>query len=700
MKSKIELLNTIFNHISPFELFKYGVQGHECQDFTNIDYLKQVTKKKLYSFYREYSYDDVDVKVGILDQPLCNNIFKVLENLANEMLKMDLNGDLECRFDEIINLTNLTNKLDQEILINSFIVGQDLKLGREQERKYQDLKWKSIIATDDHGLKGILSKGYCENHFHLGGSSLNFQLSWLGVMNDLGQLKFMDKKFENSLRNQQFQGDNRTNIEEELKLAYVIRVFLYLNIGQMDEEFSLTNDLNINDGDDKCYSKENLINKFKLNIDSIDQSVVDANEIIKFLRIKNIFNLSVVGTEANKVCNQDYLNKSIDDDLDDFSGERWLNYKVLYKILSEPDQMVLRNYYFIYLNIKSRFRSEVIQGNDRFGFMNFKNYQERKSKFIKSEDSIIKYATLRTIREQEYIQELELRIMPQFDVGKLKYIFDFTEGKGHFVFHIPKSSDKYIEKTENQHLNQPRNKKSRNEALQFVNKILRKMDDCDKLLEYVSGVDTCSNEIGCRPENFAYMYRTLKKYVPENTSTIFKLRKSKNQMRFTYHVGEDFLDPVDGLRAVYECINFLELGSGDRIGHAIVLGIDIQEWYRAKGYEVYLRSQDLLDNIVWLIKQSEHLNVELSSSFKNELFLKARKYYNEIYYEHTEYSFNIDDYYDSMYLRGDVPDLYLLQGKRYEFNEYRCDLSEKYKCTNALKSSSKIRDLDSVNITR
>jgi hypothetical protein len=42
----------------------------------------------------------------------------------------------------------------------------------------------------------------------------------------------------------------------------------------------------------------------------------------------------------------------------------------------------------------------------------------------------------------------------------------------------------------------------------------------------------------------------------------------------TVHAGEDFDDPITGLRQLWEAVAALELQAGDRVGHALVLGLD------------------------------------------------------------------------------------------------------------------------------
>ena len=60
----------------------------------------------------------------------------------------------------------------------------------------------------------------------------------------------------------------------------------------------------------------------------------------------------------------------------------------------------------------------------------------------------------------------------------------------------------------------------------------------------------------------------------------------KGRLYATYHVGEDFLDIADGLRAIDEAILFCGLERGSRLGHALALGIDSYEYYKYKGLKV------------------------------------------------------------------------------------------------------------------
>lgn len=122
----------------------------------------------------------------------------------------------------------------------------------------------------------------------------------------------------------------------------------------------------------------------------------------------------------------------------------------------------------------------------------------------------------------------------------------------------------------------------------------------------VKGIDACSLEIGCRPETFATEFRYIRRSIREKTG------RQADDIGITYHVGEDFLDITDGLRAIDETIRFLELDKGDRLGHAIVLGIEPLDYYQLKR-NIFWTKQDYLDNVIWLLYRSAELNVGISS---------------------------------------------------------------------------------------
>ena len=210
--------------------------------------------------------------------------------------------------------------------------------------------------------------------------------------------------------------------------------------------------------------------------------------------------------------------------------------------------------------------------------------------------------------------------------------------------------------------------------------------------ERILGIDAAANEIGCRPEVFASVYRYLKNHRYRYYTA--KGVKKLPQLGATYHVGEDFLDLADGLRAIEEAILFLNLSYGDRLGHALALGIDVKEWYQVKHYRIALPIQDYLDNLVWIFHKivqydirgfenlKEWIREEYTATFgwlykenmqQGEVdeilreFLRKKKpeYYKSNY---KEIDLGIFNYYNSWKLRGDDPKLY--ESGYFEENYY------------------------------
>lgn len=117
-------------------------------------------------------------------------------------------------------------------------------------------------------------------------------------------------------------------------------------------------------------------------------------------------------------------------------------------------------------------------------------------------------------------------------------------------------------------------------ALVAVRRSLRLSDPA--LHAALVGKDAAANELDTPPEVFAPVFRYLAREGISHT---------------TYHAGEDFVHLLCGIRAVHEAITFLEMCSGDRIGHATALGLDPQ---RCTGEPIRCAGGQWLDNLIWL----------------------------------------------------------------------------------------------------
>lgn len=403
--------------------------------------------------------------------------------------------------------------------------------------------------------------------------------------------------------------------------------------------------------------------------------------------------------------NGNYCHGDIEDEINGIlSGERWFMYAMFQKIFAKDSEFRgYFNLFYAYLVIKSTIRAELVQTNSNIGFDNFAKYQDRKEDFVEDTDFekyYLKMALKGTITNQS-ITHLEARISPRDTaeknreyIQKIEKIFDKEEElkeRFFYVFHFIKEKDDpqlYSSDTRCRHY-----KKwitLRRQALA----IARFRERCPKEAVRLRGIDACAKEIGCRPEVFAQTYRYLRNHMvyPASVETEMGERRVQPQiaqLSLTYHIGEDYLDVIDGLRAVDEAVFFLGLDCGSRIGHALSLGVDVEEFYEVKKNKILISQQDYLDNVVWLYYRIKKfgaqgfdgllifLEQEYNKYFRliygnficDDFFysmIKAAKDYfrreNEILVEgycNSHFSFRISEYYAAWKLRGDKPECYI-----------------------------------------
>ena len=108
------------------------------------------------------------------------NVFFVLYNFAKEVLYEKEEKPI-CEFEHLLRWRDLSYKIGEDIFTTAFFAYKDLSSKRE--RHY--FSWLPIIPTNNCHLQEILEKGISDIHFHLFGSSLNFDISWLSLMNHI-----------------------------------------------------------------------------------------------------------------------------------------------------------------------------------------------------------------------------------------------------------------------------------------------------------------------------------------------------------------------------------------------------------------------------------------------------------------------------------------------------------------------------------
>ncbi|MFQ1791069.1 antiviral RADAR system adenosine deaminase RdrB [Aeromonas veronii] len=109
------------------------------------------------------------------------------------------------------------------------------------------------------------------------------------------------------------------------------------------------------------------------------------------------------------------------------------------------------------------------------------------------------------------------------------------------------------------------------------------------------GLDVAGDENALKIEWFAPVLRWLR------SGFKFQLEDERAGTGFhlSIHAGEDYAHPASGMRHIDETVRFCEMREGDRLGHALALGIVPKQWAARQG-EMMLPLDEHLDNLVWL----------------------------------------------------------------------------------------------------
>lgn len=643
----------------------------------------------------KYSGDEIRTRFEQLDsncKKSDNSIFSLLYEYSNKVLEYR-NLEPLCKMESVLNWNSITSRLGQDIFVTSWLSKHDYKYDKYRNDDYcwHSFDWPYCIRTNDMRLNAILETGLAENHMHLGGSTQSFPLSWAALMNH-PKLIFKSVREGGRFKKNLVQGRSDFSEKNEERWTLLLRYAAYIRALLFERCVGIA-DSNAVLSDFRRYDRTQ--DNFQL-IDTVEQ-----------LRMTYGAKVRLFGNCPCKCLDYAMSVNLYKVDLDGYNrllaGERAFLYTCFLKMYHKDFGVLDKSLFYLYLLIKNNFRSELIQTNKRNGFYNFLQYQNRKGQFypyIEYKAESQRLAVCASIKEN-HIRSMEARIMPGESMGKMaKRIMENDKlisiaspsdlDKMFYVTHFAKET--YIrEEVEEikEGVLRPRNWKVRNkiykQARAIYNFRLRYCEvrggNIQSLQSRIHGIDACASEIGCRPETFATEFRFLRNCnVICNHKWYLNDFDGRKDLGITYHVGEDFLDICDGLRAVDEAVEFLELKNGDRIGHGLVLGMDPDKYYRDRQYNIYLTKQDYLDNCIWILFRTLEWNIYLDSSFREFLKQEALRLLDEIYgdIKPGQNTGSLEMFYYSWHLRGDHPSLYrsgIYQEEKgysvYPYNEYK-----------------------------
>ena len=668
----------------------YYLKYYSNDELDNLfDYIKNEYEDQA-NYVRGFEIGKYEDKEGF-------SVFDAILIFATRVLQ-EIDGEPICRYENVLRWRFTSHLLEEDIFTTAYLAFQDCREGKRN----RDFSWKPVIGNNNEHLNWILRQGLADNHFHLKGSAPQFPLSWINMMNHVRSKKY--EKILEGYGNKRLSVSYEIGTEEEhlysfyLKAA-LIRCFLFAQI--TEQEFFIANNLVRNnydpDPETRKWSTENLVMfllKDKTEIIFYRNKIQENIDFFRTNKGEKQLDYALTG-EYRKGIGKNEVNNSL-------SGERWLMYEMFLRIYAKSvkDQKYF-NLFYLYLVIKRAVRAELVQTNENIGFDNFEKYQNRKEDFIEDtplEKEYIKMALKGTIVNQN-ILHLETRLTPRKTaLQNKKYIEKYDKvmkndkelmERYFYVFHFVKEKDNEKLLNSDSYCRHYQKRRSLQKQAKAIALFRTKFPETAKRLR---GIDGCSREIGCRPEVLAQTYRYLKNHIvyAKRNKVYYDNNKEVTvpQLQMTYHVGEDFQSLVDGLRAIEEAIMFFNLNCGSRLGHALALGEDPDEYYEGKKNCILITHQDYLDNLVWVYYRIKRfsligyedllLNIEqeynkyfrliygdaVSDEFFEAVIREAGKYFqrsNERVskgYSNTHFNFRISEYYSAWQLRGDDPECY------------------------------------------
>ncbi len=687
IKNSDHILKVYFQMVSSREILRGNIDWREFPENTftrlcriEIPYLSDTEIAAIYNRKKHNMRDDSETESEL-------NVFRLLKRVADHLLTIR-NDKPVCRYQSMLRWRMLVQTLGEDLPICAYLAGRTEML----TGFWDDFEWDTVISHDNQQLSRILEKGCADNHFHLFGSAPSFHLTWLKLMNHPAAQRCREavKELEKNKRtydvhyvNEDRDDSMETLLYKAALIRYTLVWILYCASSGNSKELERLDDI-ILETDFRLNQPESL----NLAYESL-QGKINALRLGASLQSRqNEVDYALIGSKSQSINH-------------DFEGERRFLYQMLLGYAGSfeltPDMM---RWFYAYLVIKGRFYREFIQVNETVGFANFSIYNSRKNKFLYSEEDreqMIRHAVVQPFKNR-VVSYLEMRISPKKSVPGYRetilaydnYISDrgrrpdFLE-KCCYVVHFPKQQDKVPHLEDYRAfdmLSLCRHQKYREKISSQAAALCKFRMQAQKQASWVYGIDACAMEIGCRPEVFGPIFRMLSEHiVPERN--MYQVP----QLKITYHVGEDFLDLTDGLRAIDEAILFLNMKRGDRLGHATALGIDVRNWYRIKQQVVNIEKQDYLDNVVWLYHKLIEFDVRGCENLKEYLMMEYHTVFEQIYAESMDeefvndiihdirlektgeeisaerknrefYSFDIDTYYEAWKLRGDDPTCY------------------------------------------
>ena len=529
-------------------------------------------------------------------------------------------GELQVKLEELLRWRQLAYWVGEDMLVCAWMAYRF----RWTPQVIWNVSWNMTCGAYDADLQYLYRKGLADLHHHLKASTDVFSLSWICLMNHIAHRYKTFGKIKEAVPELYLSCCEAASIRKSL--------FAYMkgDVRNLRDVKTFDTDTLLPEHDIRQLQDE-------LDLLRVESGREDTGRLD--------YALSAGRLESVDVCNV-------------FDGEHRLLCAILRDIYrgaaykKELEQLLFR-----YLHTKYRLRMYLIQTNKNVGFANFSKYERRKDLFLEDYPQYEQLLSVLPVAEGKHfhhVRYLETRIAPKSDFRKMKRTVKSTlsewkkkslDTDTRLIVHFIKRNDMAVKPFWERHHS------LRNDLRKQAVTLMRLRRRSNLFYSTLVGIDAANAELDCRPEVFAHAFRYVRSH-EDDMDVLSPLTENPRQsLHYTYHAGEDFYDIIDGLRAIDEAVEFLELKSGDRLGHCLALGIDPMEYYREYDYKVVAKKQYLLDNVAWMLYKIKEASIAVPSGLMMWLGEKFSSLVFEIFQEDV----SVEMYYASMQLRGDDP---------------------------------------------
>lgn len=643
-------LQFLFQQYAHAELPGFTYEEWDCQFQLLLDEARQMIQSMRSSIAQR------NIVCTPSDEEL---VFYTVLRLAKEFISMDGEQPV-CRIEHLSAWRKAYLSLGQDLFVCAYLAWYDAA----QDIDRQDFTWPAVINTDHIGLNTLLSQQVAENHQHLFGSSQTFGLSWCHIMNDARVHRKLDVgekgSFENLLEPAVLADSTHKLLSMKECATYASRYRLELFdwiMGIKTGSDSWTNEI------EPAMGLQESIQWHRQDYGAQVPQQDGSSAQLDYALTYSLFNYAP---------NAAYRA---------LAGERCLLYRCFRRLFQGAlldDEADIPLKLCLYLQLKALIRSEIIQTNGMTGFRNFQKYQDRKMLLCNTpyyQAELIRMGIAAPMLEGTVVS-LETRITPKdtakenrdfvatidryaqyswYNQTEVPFPMPATDPKDpkasswhyglqpyFYVFHFIKGPDP-LPKDVHELVIACRHEAKRKEIKKQAVALAQALSIYPNFSRRIRGIDAASSEIGCPPEVFAQAYRFLRNFSAKTYAIPSILHPpSMPRLGLTYHAGEDFLDIASGLRSIDEAVTLLKLQRGDRIGHALCLGIEPTAYYDGKHQHILVTKQDRLDDLVWLLFRSRELDVRIDHMLFRRLLDEAEQLLQDLYGSLLQEAHNLD----------------------------------------------------------